>query len=257
MDGEAAGDSSGTDTAISAGGDINGDGYEDLIVGAPSHNGNVGRSYVVFGGPTVGKNGLVPLSSLNGTNGFKLDGEKAGDNSAWSLAGIGDFNADGYSDLFVRAVYASPGSVNQAGRCYVVFGGPTVGNTGLIALSNLNGVNGFKLDGELASDRIGFIVGNTQWDVNGDGINDILFAGNGDNNVGRSYVVFGDIPPVLTTNQLNISVGVSVQINATHLSAYDLNHNNDTLLFIPIGVSHGRFESLNNPGIPLANFTQQ
>ena len=76
-------------------------------------------------------------------------------------------------------------------------------------------------------------------------------------NTGRSYVIFGDIPPVLISNQLNISVGASIQINATDLSAYDLNHNNDTLLFIPSGVVHGRFESTNNPGVPLANFTQQ
>ena len=41
------------------------------------------------------------------------------------------------------------------------------------------------------------------------------------------------------------------------MSAYDHNHNNDTLLFIPSGVVHGRFESSNNPGIPLVNFTQQ
>ena len=64
---------------VSAAGDINGDGYDDLLIGAPWHASNgaskSGRSYVVFGGPGVGNQGLLLLSWLNGINGFKLDGE--------------------------------------------------------------------------------------------------------------------------------------------------------------------------------------
>ena len=126
-------------------------------------------------------------------------------------------------------------------------------------MSNLNGANGFKLDGETAGSCVSYgCPVSAAGDVNSDGIADLLVGAPGYNgNRGRSYVVFGDVPPVLVNNQLLVSVGAKIQINATHLSAYDLNHNNDTLLFITSGVAHGRFESSNNPGVPLVNFTQQ
>ncbi len=73
IDGENNGDYSGN--SVSAAGDINGDGYGDLIIGAPYCAERIGRVYAVFGGPEVGSQGVLSLSSLNGANGFKLDGE--------------------------------------------------------------------------------------------------------------------------------------------------------------------------------------
>ena len=73
LDGEASGDYSGY--SVSPAGDVNGDGYADLLIGAHGHASDTGRSYVVYGGPGVGSQGLISLSTLNGTNGFKLDGE--------------------------------------------------------------------------------------------------------------------------------------------------------------------------------------
>ena len=107
-----------------------------------------GRSYVVFGGPGVGSWGLIPLSSLNGTNGFKLDGETAGDLSGDFVSDAADIDGDGYVDFLIGArLHAS-----STGRGYVIFGGPRVGNSGLVPLSGLNGTNGFKLDGEANND---------------------------------------------------------------------------------------------------------
>ena len=60
---------------------------------------NKGRSYVVFGGPGVGSSGVLHLSSLNGANGFKLDGENNGDFSGVSVSAAGDINGDGHADL--------------------------------------------------------------------------------------------------------------------------------------------------------------
>ena len=93
LDGEASDDESGV--SVSTAGDINGDGHADLLVGAFAHNGQTGRSYVVFGGPSVGGSGLLALSSLNGANGFKLDGEASGDLSGLSVSAAGDINGDG------------------------------------------------------------------------------------------------------------------------------------------------------------------
>ena len=62
-----------------------------------------GRSYVVFGGPGVGKTGDLLLSSLNGSNGFKLDGENNSDWSGYSVSAAGDINGDGVDDLLIGA----------------------------------------------------------------------------------------------------------------------------------------------------------
>ena len=137
----------------------------------------------------------------------------------------------------------------------MVFGGSEMGGNGNISLSGLNGINGFKLDGENNSDYSG-IVG-TAGDINGDGVADILIGAYGHANfTGRTYVLFGDIPPVLLQNRLTLQQGSTLPLNSTFLSAYDLNHDNSTLMFIPSNVTHGEFELVSQPGVALSNFTQ-
>ena len=111
IDGEVAGDKSGY--PISTAGDINGDGVVDLLIGALGHANQTGRSYVVFGSPGVGSNGLLSLSSLNGFNGFKVDGEVAGDLSGDLVSSVGDVNGDGYADLLIGAPWHNGPSGSQ------------------------------------------------------------------------------------------------------------------------------------------------
>ena len=66
-----------------------------------------GKTYVVFGRAGLGSSGSLELSSLNGTNGFVLNGEKAGDEAA-SVASAGDINGDGIADLVVGAGRCKP-----------------------------------------------------------------------------------------------------------------------------------------------------
>ncbi len=256
LDGENNNDFSGS---VSVAGDINGDGHDDLIIGAYGYPGGgyKGRSYVVFGGPGVGSGGVLSLSSLNGANGFKFDGENNGDYSGVSVSKAGDINGDGYADLIIGAFYYMGGG--NKGHSYVVFGRPGIGSSGVFNLSSLNGANGFKLDGENDGDRSGNSV-SAAGDINGDGLDDLIVGAYGypkGNYTGRSYVVFGDVPPVLVNNSLSLFVGAAIQLNSIWLAAYDRNHNNNTLVFIPSGITHGQFEALGVPGIPLVNFTQQ
>ena len=147
---------------------------------------------------------------------------------------------------------------SNKGRTYVVFGGPGVGSSGNILLSSLNGTNGFKLDGENNGDASGFSV-STAGDINGDGIADLLIGAVGypnGTNKGRTYVVFGDVPPVLVNNSLSLSPGAKITLQSSNLGAYDRNHNNNSLVFIPSNVSHGNFSTLSAPTTPLVNFTQ-
>ena len=103
---------------------------------------------------------ILPLASLNGQNGFKLDGEMVGDSSGFSVSAAGDINEDGYADLFIGAYASNSGT----GRSYVVFGGAGVGSSGMINLSSLNGTNGFKLDGENNGDESGRSVSGS-WEI--------------------------------------------------------------------------------------------
>jgi hypothetical protein len=251
LDGEEMGDQSGF--SVSAAGDVNGDGFADLLIGAYGPVNETGRSYVVFGGLGVGGSGLLALSGLDGRTGFKLDGEAMHDRSGYSVSTAGDINGDGVSDLLIGASDSASGT----GRSYVVFGGQEIGSSGLIMLSELNGSTGFKLDGEAPSDWSGHSV-SAAGDINSDGVSDLLIGAYGHANyTGRSYVVFGDIPPVLVNNSLSLSVGATINLNSTFLAATDRNHQNNTLVFIPSAVEHGQFEAVGAPGIPLNNFTQQ
>ena len=123
INGVAAGDQSGY--AVSAAGDVNGDGIDDLIIGAPyadpNGNADAGESYVVFG-QSGGFSATFELSFLDGTNGFVLSGIDAGDQSGYSVAGIGDMNQDGLGDVLIGAPYADPNDITDAGESYVVFG---------------------------------------------------------------------------------------------------------------------------------------
>ena len=192
LDGVAAGDFSGT--AVSAAGDVNGDGHDDLLIGANGADPNgifSGSSYVVFGQES-GFAASLNLSTLDGTNGFRLAGVALGDQSGFALSGAGDVNGDGFDDLLVGAPYADQ-TDNNAGSSYVVFGRES-GFTASVDLSSLDGTNGFRLDGVAALDNSGFAV-SAAGDVNGDGFDDLLVCGRGaDPNgsySGASYVVFG------------------------------------------------------------------
>ncbi|MBS0350607.1 MAG: protein kinase [Proteobacteria bacterium] len=196
IDGESS--SGAGNAAVSIAGDINRDGYADILIGVPYFNGYIGRSYVVFGGPDVGGSGKLLLSSLNGTNGFKLDGEGSqyeNYRSGAAVSSAGDINGDNYTDFLIGA---SGHDYSGGGRTYVIFGGSMVGNGGSLPLSSLNGVNGFKIVIDKGENSEGVV--SLAGDINKDGYADILIRG-GD--VGVGYAVFGG--PTVGSNGLLLS----------------------------------------------------
>jgi hypothetical protein len=192
INGEVNGDRSGV--SVAPAGDVNGDGIDDLIIGAhkAGPNGSYsGASYVVFG-RTTGFAANLDLSTLDGTTGFKINGETFDDYSGYSVASAGDVNGDGIDDLIIGAWRADPNGLDS-GASYVVFG-RTTGFAANLNLSTLDGTTGFQISGEVAYDYNGRSVASAG-DVNGDGVDDLIIGAyaadpNGSYS-GASYVVFG------------------------------------------------------------------
>jgi Ca2+-binding RTX toxin-like protein len=170
LNGIAANDLSGT--AVSGAGDINRDGFDDIIIGAYQANNGAGQSYVVFGRPSFMAS--LNLSTLNGSNGFTINGIAAGDQLGVSVSAAGDINNDGFDDIIVGASQADPNGIANAGQSYVIFG-TSGGLPPFLNPSTLNGSNGFAINGFYQDQQIGFINGvKGAGDVNGDGIDDLI-----------------------------------------------------------------------------------
>ncbi len=212
MEGEEALDGFGV--AVGAAGDVNGDGYGDVIVGAWQNDEggqNAGKVYVYHGG----------AAGISATPVFTDVGKDAYSNFGTSVGAAGDVNGDGYGDVIVGAP-KNPEDGQYAGKVYVYLGGPN----GLVKPPRL------IVTGEHADDEFGFAVG-AAGDVNGDGFDDLTVGahrydveeGNSVSDGGRVYLYAGcvDAPqatPIFTATG---------EANSSHLgraisAAGDVNH---------------------------------
>ncbi|KJV05885.1 beta strand repeat-containing protein [Methylocucumis oryzae] len=96
--------------SVSSAGDVNGDGYDDLIIGEPGDINNpaqtdasAGAAYVIYGKGSGFSDIDLSASSLDGSNGFEIEGASAYEHLGNSVSGAGDLNGDGFDDLIVGA----------------------------------------------------------------------------------------------------------------------------------------------------------
>ena len=199
----------GLGVSVGTAGDVNGDGYADVVVGAYKSSSQVGRAYVYYGGPTP-----------DATADLVLTGEAMGDSFGWSVGTAGDMNGDGYADIYAGAPRALAGSVPAAGRAYVYYGGASADTTVDLVLT-----------GDEASNNFFGHRGGTAGDVNGDGYSDLIVGAyhwEWNTSVGRAYVYLGGPVPntivdlVLTGevagDRFGNSVGTAGDVNGDGLA---------------------------------------
>jgi hypothetical protein len=182
--GEAAGDLFGI---VSSAGDVNGDGFEDIIIGAYQNDAagmDAGRAYIYFGG-----------SAIDSIPDVILTGEAAEDVFGASVASAGDVNGDGFGDIIIGAYQNDAGGTN-AGRVYIYFGGPVVDDIADVVFT-----------GTIPNNFFGYVVTGAG-DVNGDGYDDVIAAAPAYNSfAGIAYIYYGgssmDTIPDVTVTGVN------------------------------------------------------
>ncbi len=183
--GEANGDHAGS--SVAGAGDVNGDGYDDFLIGAyNASTNNAGKTYLFFGNDTNSWSSGISCSEANAS----FIGEAAGDVSGHSIAGAGDINRDGYDDFLIGAPENDDGG-SAAGKTYLFFGtNETIWSTGM-SCSEANA----SFEGEIFSIRSGYAVAGVG-DVNGDNYDDFIIGAPqyeaSIDKEGKTYLFFGN-----------------------------------------------------------------
>lgn len=194
--------------SVDGAGDINGDDYDDVIIGAYGDNAganDAGAAYIMYGGT-----GDTALSSIDlASADVKVTGEAASDAAGWQVRGGGDVNADGYDDMLISAYLEDTGGTN-AGAVYVVYGQADAHASGSLS-------SAVKFLGETAGDEAGYSI-SLDGDINGDGYADMVIGAIYDDSnatdAGSAYVVYGQADN-FTTMDLSFA-DVMVQGNAAN-----------------------------------------
>jgi len=163
-------------SSLEGAGDVNGDGYDDVVIGAPYFdNGEVneGRVYAYYGG----------ASGISTTASWTAEADQENSSFGWSVDTAGDVNGDGYDDIIVGAAAYENGETNEGAA--FVFHGSSIGLLSTAA---------WMQEGGQAEANFGYSVG-AAGDVNGDGYGDVIVGAyeydNGQTNEGRAFLYYG------------------------------------------------------------------
>jgi hypothetical protein len=157
--------------SLAGAGDVNGDGYDDILVGAYYHDTPTdyyaGEAYIYYGGLTI-----------NSTPDIVFEGAAYDSEFGYSLDGIGDVNLDGYDDVIISAWYNDSGGYHR-GAAYVYFGG-----------AQMNNVSDIEIPGVTDYDHMGCWVAGAG-DLNNDTHPDFAVGAENVDSHGAVYVFYG------------------------------------------------------------------
>ncbi len=166
--------------AVRCAGDVDGDGYSDIIVGSPMRDAatpDYGRVFL-FRGSRDGSSGVPDWTAT---------GEQQLDFFGSEVSGAGDVNGDGYSDVIIGAFAYNPTGLARTGKVYVYHGSPT----------GLSPTPSWFMTGEPGTSYLGRSV-STAGDVNGDGYSDVIVGAPNAGGGGKAYLYLGS-PEGLST----------------------------------------------------------
>lgn len=172
--------------SVSTAGDINNDGYDDVIIGAPFYdNGqaNEGKAFVYYGSII----GLLPVPT------WAFEGNQDNSQLGWTVSNAGDVNADGFDDIIAGANYYT-NDQQYEGRAFVFYGsvlGPSI-------------IPNKILESNQSNSNFGYSV-SAAGDLNNDGYSDIIVGApmydNGETDEGRTFIYYGSATgPSATAN---------------------------------------------------------
>ena len=166
--------------SVSGAGDVNGDGYEDAVVGVTHYGEDTqGAVYLIYGKANKHKDFNLGDASNNVA---RFKGESLSDKLGEEVAGIGDVNGDGYDDIAVGTRYHDSGG-NRAGVAYIIYGKATKYTSGSIEQFD-------KILGNADNQRVGTSMA-AAGDINADGFDDFMIGVPRYNDPGTVFVVYG------------------------------------------------------------------
>lgn len=189
--------------SVSTAGDVNGDGFSDVLVGGPNWAGN-GRVYVFHGS----------FAGINTIWNYSLNADGSGEFFGGSVSTAGDVDGDGYSDVIIGAENYANGQT-QEGRAYIFNG----------SSSGLNTIYSWVTEVNQANARYGHSV-STAGDVNGDGYSDVVVGAwtydNGQNDEGAAWIYYGSLSGISGSSLLEINLA-GANFGSSVASAGDVN----------------------------------
>merc|ERR1712130_888213 len=169
--------------AVSAAGDVNGDSYADFLVGAPGVDHGSGMVYIMLGKPDNWKKKENTKKAMPIVSSLRRGALGS------AVAGAGDINNDGLDDILIGASNGLDRTASEPGTAYVVFGSASlVPAHASIDVRMLDGSDGFALTGTNLGAQAGAAVALGTFDVNNDGIDDLMV---GEPGAHQAFVLFG------------------------------------------------------------------
>jgi hypothetical protein len=156
--------------SVDGAGDVDGDGYEDALVGCVlGYADRQGAVYIISGSSTQhsGTNDMVTVASS------VIIGAEGGDGLGFSVSG-GDLDGDGLSDILLGAPAYDPSAVSAAGAAYLIRGTTSLAGTMTVG-DGSSGDEAAAFVGDSTGEWVGYSV-DASGDTNGDGINDAIVS---------------------------------------------------------------------------------